>query len=221
MNIATFFRQIGIGGVLNTLYINFKTMPLSKAIKLPIISGKNIKFKNLHRGCIICHGSFACVRIGVDGGSWEMNSGKLSVLSFWEKGLLVCDGFTNICSSFVVNIAGTVHLGDNFCSNTGFLLSCEKGIFFGKNVLLGWNVTMIDGDGHKILQNGTKINYAKDIRIDDHCWFAANVTILKGVHLLANTVVPMGSVVTKSCSSSNCIYGVSNKVIKDNINWEK
>lgn len=197
-----------------------RVFPLSKAIRMPILCGKNIRFKNIHKGCIECRNAFAIVRLGVDGGSWEMHAGKISVLNFVKGGKLVCNGFTNICSSFILNISGLVELGDNFYSNTGFLLSCEKEICFGQNALLGWNVTMIDGDGHKILMNGEKINRAKSILIDDHCWLAANVTILKGVHLLPNTIVPMGSIVTKTSFLSNCIYGASNKVLKENIDWE-
>lgn len=220
MNIVTFFRQIGLGGVINTIYVNFKTQPLLKALKFPIITGKNIRFKNLYKGCIICNKHFACVRIGVDGGSWEMNSGHISVLRFGDNGKMKCDGFANICSSFVINITGKVCLGDNFSSNTGFLLSCEKEIIFGNNTLIGWNVTILDGDGHKILQNGQKINHAKSIIIENHCWLAANVTILKGAHLSSDSIVPMGSIVTKSCSSPNCIFGATNKILKQNINWE-
>lgn len=215
----TFFRQVGIGGAFKTIYINFKTLPFATAIKFPILCGKKVRLKNLHKGCILCRNSFASVRFGLDGGSWDMNTGKISVLSFGNKGQLICDGLVNVCSSFIINISGVVHFGDNFSSNTGFLLSCEKEISFGKNALLGWNVTMIDGDGHKILKNNEKINQAKSIIIDEHCWLAANVTILKGVHLLPNTVVPMGCTVTKSSPISNCIYGVANKVIKENIDW--
>ena len=208
------------GGVVNTLYINLKSFPLSKAIKFPIICGKKIHFKGLRRGCIVCPNQFASIRLGIDGGSWEMHAGLASTLNFKKFGILICKGSTNICSSFVINVAGEVQFGDNFFSNTGFLLSCEKKIYIGDNALLGWNVTMLDGDGHNILKDADKINKAKDITIDNHCWLAANVTILKGVHLLENTIVPMGSIVTKSSLFPNCIYGATNKVIKENIDWK-
>jgi acetyltransferase-like isoleucine patch superfamily enzyme len=220
MTITTFFRRIGWGGVVNTLYINLKVFPLSKAIKFPVICGKKIHFKGLRRGCIECPNQFASIRLGIDGGSWEMHSGLASTLNLKKSGTLIFKGLTNICSSFVINVAGEVQFGDNFFSNTGFLLSCEKKIYIGCNALLGWNVTMLDGDGHTVLKDRIKINEPKDIIIDNHCWLAANVTILKGVHLLDSTIVPMGSVVTKSSIKSNCIYGATNKIIKENIDWK-
>lgn len=173
---------------------------------------------NLYRGCIECRPEFGTLRLGVDEGFWGMHHGVRSLLRFHNNGRLVCKGSAYVSAVFHINVAGRVELGDNFRSNTGLLLSCEKEKTFGRDVLLGWNVTMIDGDGHKLLSDGVKVNKARGIYIGNHCWIAANTTILKGVRLMDNTIVPASCCITKPSDTSNCIF--ANKVIHTNVNWD-
>lgn len=156
--------------------------------------------------------------MGIREGSFGMHHGIKSHLHFKNKGKMVFKGKAMLQSNFHLNVAGIVTLGDRFSSNTGFVLSCGKSISFGDDCLLGWNVTIIDGDGHKILNNGAIANSDKSISIGEHCWIAANAAILKGVKLADNTVVPYGSVVTKSNNTVNTIY--NGKILKENINWD-
>lgn len=131
---------------------------------------------------------------------------------------MVFKGKAMLQSNFHLNVAGIVTLGDRFSSNTGFVLSCGKSISFGDDCLLGWNVTVIDGDGHKITSNGNITNADRSIDIGRHCWIAANAAILKGVRLADGTVVPYGSVITKSNTEVNTVF--NGRVLKENIEWE-
>ena len=77
-------------------------------------------------------------------------------------------------------------------------------------------------DFHTIIDNKTNkvINYGKDIIIEDNVWIAQNVTVLKGVNIAKNSVIGVGSVVTKDCNNQNSIYaGIPAKMIKTNIAW--
>lgn len=180
-----------------------------------------MKLRNVRRGCIVCPPKFGTVRFGIDKGSFEMHDGLKSLIDFNKSGIMVCTGRADICSSFHINISGLVSLGDKFWSNSGLLISCSQSVIFGDETLIGWNVTIIDSDGHNIMADGEKINHEKNILIGSHCWLSAGTTILKGVTLDDNIVVPYGSIVSKSSNTPNCIYGINNRVIKENINWEK
>lgn len=208
-------------GGIRTLYINYKVFPLRIAIKLPILIGSNVSLRNVRSGCIVCPHKFGVVRLGIDKGSFAMHNGVKSQIDFNKHGIMKCMGHVDICSSFHINISGCVSLGDKFWSNSGLLISCGKSIIVGNEALLGWNVTIIDGDGHHIMIDGEIANHDMGIQIGTHCWLGAETSILKGVTIYDNTVIPYGSIVSKPSNTSNCIYGINNRVVKENINWEK
>lgn len=191
--------------------------PINKAIKFPILVGRNVKLMNLRKGCIECTDKFGIIRLGVNEGFYGLHHRERSFLNFNKYGKLICKGSVFISSKYHINISGRVFIGNNFHSNTGLLISCEKDISFGNDTLIGWNVTIIDGDGHNVVFNNAKINYPKSIVIGNHCWIAANTTILKGVSLMDNTIIPAMCCITKSSDTPNCIF--KNKVLKTNINW--
>ncbi len=56
--------------------------------------------------------------------------------------------------------------------------------------------------------------------LGDKVWVADDVTILKGVSIGANSVVGIGSVLTKSVSSGSVAVGNPAKVVKEDISWE-
>ena len=88
------------------------------------------------------------------------------------------------------------------------------------NVGTGWDCTFIDWDGHDIVDLGTDrvINEPKCIFIGKNCWIGAKTTIMKGVSLCKNTIVPYGSIITKKCEEPYSIFGgMPNRVLKTNI----
>ena len=121
--------------------------------------------------------------------------------------------------TFRINVTGILEIGDDFSSNTGFLISCGEHISFGNSCLLGWNVLLIDGDGHTVFHNGKVMTSTRPIHIGEHCWIGANCSILKGVCIADNTIVPLGSVLHKSCDDPSVIF--NNKILKTDISWQK
>ena len=140
------------------------------------------------------------------------------------KGNLLFNGSTSIAkgSRIIVGKNGTLEFGNNVSLNANSIVNACNSIYLGDNFLGGWNMTIIDGDGHTIknLSGSEVTNIPKPIRIGNQCWVAANATILKGVSLSNNTIIPYGSIVYKSCDSSNVIFGGNpNRVIKHGIDW--
>lgn len=86
--------------------------------------------------------------------------------------------------------------------------------------MLSRNAKLMTSDGHPIIQDGKIINSAKNITLGNHVWIADDVTILKGVEVGANSVVGIGSVLTKSISCGCVAAGNPAKVVKEGINWE-
>lgn len=118
---------------------------------------------------------------------------------------------------------GTNFATTNFCN---ILLHREKNlkVKIGDECMFGTNIVLRTSDAHTIFnQESRQIeNKGKDIEIGNHCWFATDVTVLKGVKIADNNVVGTKSLVTKSCLSENTLLvGIPAKPVKYNIGWDR
>ena len=104
--------------------------------------------------------------------------------------------------------------------NANNIVSASSLIKIEDNVGTGWDCTFIDWDGHDIINMETKkvINNPTPILIGMNSWIGAKTTIMKGVSLCKNTIIPYGSIVVKKCESPYCIFGgMPNRILKTNI----
>lgn len=191
-----------------------------QGFKLPVLVGRNVSLSGLRRGCIECPMKTGLIRLGFSEGMFGLHQGLRSHVILGKEGKIVFKGKATISRSFTMNIHNEVIFGNMFFSNTGFLLSVSEKTIFGDNTLLGWNVTMIDGDGHKVIFDGQQCNRPSAIKLGNRCWIGADCTILKGVILADDTIVPSKSIITKSNVKPHTVYGSQNKILKENVTWE-
>lgn len=86
---------------------------------------------------------------------------------------------------------------------------------------MGWRCTIIDGDGHSITSESVCAKRHEDIFIGNHVWLASEVTVLKGSHLANGNVVASKGCITKKFKTDNLLIGGCNKILKQNIKWER
>lgn len=137
-------------------------------------------------------------------------------------GRLVFKGRCSIASGCRINVneGGLITFGKNVFFNANALLVSKTEINIGDDFIGGWNISLLDGDGHPIynIEDNVQINKQKPIIIGQHCWLASHVVVLKGVSLSDNVIIPYGSILTKSCTSSYCIFGgIPNRLLKKNV----
>lgn len=211
-----------------TIRFNFYYFPLRDAIKLPIYvsydtkilmwgGGKgSIHLEKIKRGI---------VSIGIDNGSFALGTARKSCISIANN--------TNICFNGRASFARGINLivednaeliiQDNFYCNAMCLINASKKVNIGKNVLMGWNCTILDGDGHSIYLKGNSnniINELREVNIMDNVWIASGVTILKGVTIGNGNVIASGSIVTKSFLEEHIIIGGAGcRILKQDIDW--
>lgn len=212
-----------IKSIYNTLYFNLKAFKFNDAIRFPIICGPNICFNNIEKNRIhFANGvSFKKIVIGRTQGSFKAGYRQRTYVNIEKNAnIMINDTFDLPCGS-TLNINGKLIIGKSFKPNCFLTISCEKEIIIGNNCNIGWNTTIIDGDGHPLcdLDNPLiEINKPKSVNIGDKCWIAANVSILKGVSLANNCIIPYGSIITKSCNQPYVIFGgIPNRIIKNNV----
>ena len=100
---------------------------------------------------------------------------------------------------------------------SGASIYAESSIEIGDHVLLGANARIYDTDFHPIhFQDRLAGVPAKTeaVVIGEHVWLAANVTVLKGVHIGARSVIAAGSVVVSDIPEDCLAGGIPAKVIR-------
>lgn len=121
-----------------------------------------------------------------------------------------------------VDSGATLTLGENFYCNKNCLLRAYDDISFGRDVLMGWDISVNTADGHTIYEGlNPQLNHAP-ITIGNHIWIASHVIIGKGARLPDNSVIAQRSIVTKVFQESNVLIGgTPARILKSGIDWRK
>lgn len=208
-----------------SIWFNFKAFDFKTACKLPVVIAPRVKVRGLKKGMISLPEMVkpCMIRLGLSDGAYQKGKYEKSYLAFTDKSSLVFKGTAHCANHFAINLCGgRLTLGDNFSSNYGLVISCGQKISFGKDVLIGWDCTFIDGDGHDILnQNGEVLNGSRPICVGNHVWISSEVVCLKGVEVADNTVVGFRtSLTSKHTETNSIIAGNPARVVKRNIDWK-
>lgn len=210
---------------INTLRFNYCIFGLNGLLKFQVIIGPRIKFGSLSRGSITIYSKgIARLRIGVGEGSFHHGRSLYGYVNLEKDCKLSILGKASMAQGIVLNISRNAIciLGDKFSANYGCTISIAKSLKTDSNVRLGWNVSILDSDGHVIIdRNKQQTNPNLPIYIGNNVWIAAKATIMKGTKLEDNTIIPYGSIITKSNLEKNCIFGgMPNHILKNNVHWD-
>lgn len=219
MNKVQYYITI-LRSLLPSLYVCLKYLPLKQAIKLPILIYKphNCHFK----GSITIETSIistGMIKFGFPTSAVYPNNG----ISLNIDGSIIFKGkcYIGNDSYLVVGTQGKLIFDDDFKATCGLKLICMYDMYFGKNTLLGWEVTAIDSNFHPIY-NIEKKEFKKaydKINISDNNWFAMHCIILPGVNTPNNCIFGARSIVTANGNyEQNCMYGGNPaKIINRNV----
>lgn len=203
-----------------TVYFNFYYLSLKEAIRLPVFIAYNVQLLQMKGTVHVYQCKTASVQIGFSGSGNVTSRGE----GWWNStGEVHFHGKVRISGNPKLFITGEVTFKDNFNAGYNFLLSAHNHVHFEKNLLISWNVSIMDSDGHKI-KNLTQqvINAPSPIHIGSHSWLGCHSTILKGCDIAENSIIASYSLVTKSFSQTQTIIaGSPAHVIKQSILWEE
>jgi len=137
---------------------------------------------------------------------------------FLEKGVKLRNATIHIRGkNCLVKIGTNTTTGGIRIVNVG----TNNNIEIGSDCLFADNIEIWASDTHSIYnENKEKINHEKPIIIGNHVWVGSHVMVLKGVTIKKNSIVGMGSIITKDIPEGVISVGSPNRNIKENVTWD-
>ncbi len=140
-------------------------------------------------------------------------------------------------TKFILGENAQISIGDNTII-AGAILTVQKGVKIGKNVIISYYVSIMDSDLHstnskirkkEVYEYAPPTNHeyrSEDIvhdmvMIDNDVLIGANAIILKGVHIGKNAEVAAGSVVAKNIPENSYAEGNPVKIYSKNESGKK
>lgn len=200
--------------IIKTIIFNFKAFG---SFKWRFLIGRHTKIESWPRKNQIDIIERKRVFFGVGKGSF--GGGYNNYFRIGNKAHLVFTGNAYFSRGIKLICDGEMVFGKGFSCNYDCLLNCRNSIMLGDDLLLGWRISILDGDGHSV---NNKAPFG-EISIGNHVWICSETVILKNVHIQDNSVVSCGSVVKKLVAEQNnvLIEGNPAKIICGNIGWRK
>ena len=147
-----------------------------------------------------------------------------SVSVYGNNNRLVIDKKARFMGPCRITMEGdsTLLIGENTgIRDVQFVLK-DADIVVGKLCMFSNHIVLRNTDSHKVisLEDNSVKNKPRDIRLGEHVWIGQNVTILKGVSIGNDSVVALGTIVTKDVPANSIVAGVPSKVVKTGIKWD-
>jgi acetyltransferase-like isoleucine patch superfamily enzyme len=195
-------------------------------MSVEIIGNTSENYINIHprflregQGVIRLLGTGATIDIDEQhiSGSVFMTAGNQSIIKIGHACLL---GSLSIHS---LAVGSKILIGRNVSFNGSADIAAHETstISIGNQCLIASGLSMSSSDVHMIYdrQTGERLNYAKDITVGDRTWIGGRVTVVKGAMIGSDSVVAIGSIVTKTFEANSLIGGVPARLIRKGIEW--
>lgn len=113
-----------------------------------------------------------------------------------------------------------MEIGSMGC-NTGCEIVCLNSITMGYNVMIGWDVTIVDGDGHPVgYGENEKKETTKPVIIGNHVWLCSGSHIMKGSKIGDGAIIGAKSFITGRVKPGAMTSPMPAKVIMQNVGWD-
>ncbi len=216
--IYKFVKLFFILNIFKTIYINFRTQPLSKAIKLPIFVYGKLKIYSL-RGQIIID---APIKMGMIhfGKDLDHNPVSLNPIKLTINGILKFNGHSLISGGSTITVwNGIINLAKNVSIGSGVQLKAYTNIEIGENSQIVALCTVMDTNVHyvKNIKTGEISKSFAPIFIGKNCWINQGSLITKGTIIPDYCIVARNTFLnkdyTKICEPNSVLAGSPAKVI--------
>lgn len=103
------------------------------------------------------------------------------------------------------------------------IMGNNQHLIIGKNSMIADEVDIWASDTHPIVDkvSSSIINPSGSIDLEEHVWIGKKTTILKNVRIGKDSVIGMGSVVTKDIPPGSIAVGNPAHIVKGNVDWRR
>lgn len=227
--IKIFFNVLKIMFKINlvkTLYFNFKVLPFKQAIKFPIHFYGKVEFVNLKGNFIINNETLKFGMI-IFGGKHEMVISSNVPTRIFNSGTIIFNGHSKFGRGINIMVwkYGNLTFGNNFSIGSLSRIICFRSVTFHKNVLISWEVQIVDTDFHYIISNDVIDDNCGEVEIFDDVWIGSRCSILKKTILPKNSIIGSNSLCSgnyfEKYGDSIILVGLPAKMIKKNVSYLK
>ena len=223
---SIFNKLLGAIGFLpsltNTLYFNLTYFPLRMALKLPVFVSSNVKFVRA-KGQVKINGPIGRGMIRLGYGDIPIFDKNHSRFLWNVTGTVIFNGaaYLGHGSKISVDPAGSLSIGNNLRVTAETTIICHKEISLGDDLLMSWEIQIMDTDFHQIIQAGTHINPNDSVQIGNHVWINSRALILKGTVVAEGCVVAAGALLNQKYLEPNSIIGgIPARILRKDITWK-
>lgn len=137
--------------------------------------------------------------------------------------LVVGHGLSIRYLEITLGMDGECSIGDRTEIVSGYFFVSGAGLRIGKDCLLSSDILIFNHDGHHIFDVTThkRINYAKDVEIEDDVWIGYRAVILPGAKIGKGSVVGANAVTSNEFGAHQIIAGCPAKTLRENVCWSK
>ena len=186
-----------------TLYFNFRTLPFSTAIKLPVFIYSKVHLFELNGS--VCFENTpirrGMVKIGINAESFALcdHSGFIQLAS--SKSKIVFEGPASISVNAKIRVvAGELRFGKYAYLGEGIRVVCNGGsIHIGAYSRIAFETVIMNSGFHHVYNSNKKsiTRTTRPIRIGQYCWIGNRCSISPGAALKDFTIVCAGSLVNR------------------------
>ena len=191
--------------ILRTIYFNFRTLPFTQAIKLPVfIYGKIHLF--MLNGSIEFHNTEikrGMVKIGINADSFNLSDGSGFISVAGSSSKIIFNGPIKIALNTKIRVVadGVLTLGKNLLIGSGASVICNGGrIEIGDFTRIAWGSVVMNSSFHNVYDSnkGGYINPTRDIHIGSFCWIGNRSTVYAGTYIPDYTICTATSYINKN-----------------------
>ena len=209
-----------MAGIPKSVYVNFRVLPFSQAVLLPIIVSRKTKLQSLSGRVHLSMVKTGMIRIGF--GNIEMLDYRYQRTILFLEGTITFQGKCKIGMGSRLIISGALELGKNFLISGDGTIICNRRIVIGDNSQMAWGSVIMDTDHHRIYDaNGMCINEDREVVVGDNVWIGARSFILKGSRINEGCIIGANTTVTKSYDEKKAVIaGNPPRVVRRDVSWE-
>lgn len=209
---------------IKTIYFNFKMLPISNALRLPVFFYGPVTLSGLKGKLIIdapIHTNMIQFGVNLEMVRTNAKTAQLTILgSLTFKGSF----YSGVDYKIIVQPEGNLEIGkySHFGSNTKVIVTGK--IHLGKHTRLSFESQIFDTDFHYMLNTETRqVNRLtlEPIFIDDYCWIGNRCSIMKGTKTPKYLSIASNSLLNKDYTQTipdySIIGGMPAKLLRKNI----